>query len=435
MTVDELIRVFAAQRPDLDWVRAVQPFLPALRREHMTALLAALPRADRRTRVELVRVVAPHLDRAQVAEVAEVVATTKGAEARLAALGLLADRLPGEQRDDAVSAAVRRAVKVPAEADDLVARGGSPDAGLLCCCAPHLGTAQLDRALDLVSDPRFDFIAGGEELLALRPHLSPAQRSRAARDLVARTVRTRGALDHRSVAALAALAGDLTDAQVDTVVGTAPLPYESHHRAWLTTAVLPRLTAAQAARALEHALAIPDPDWRTPLLGDLFPRLDADGRDRVIASTHTIVGPAERVAAVASYIGHLPTAAQDAHLAAALTFAGAVAEPYRRAIALAHLAAAVPAPARDHPLRLAFTTALSVDRRDRRLRALTAVGAAITGIDPEALVVRPPDPDRHPVVHELTRPERAHSDRPERGVRPGGGRRRRRASSPAGCPR
>ncbi|GAA1512110.1 hypothetical protein GCM10009827_027970 [Dactylosporangium maewongense] len=103
MTVDEFIRVFAAQRPNLDWVQAVQQLLPALDREQVTALLAALPRAGRRTHVELVRLLAPHLDRAQVAEVATIIATTKGAGSRLAALGCVADRLPDAQRDDAVA--------------------------------------------------------------------------------------------------------------------------------------------------------------------------------------------------------------------------------------------------------------------------------------------------------------------------------------------
>ncbi|MGI5185224.1 hypothetical protein ACQEVZ_54125 [Dactylosporangium sp. CA-152071] len=121
MTVDEFIRVFAAQRPNLDWVQAVQRLLPALHWEQVTALLAAIPRAGRRTHVELVRLLAPHLDRAQVAEVATIIATTKGAGSRLAALGCVADRLPDAQRDDAVAAAVRRAVKVPTEADDLLA--------------------------------------------------------------------------------------------------------------------------------------------------------------------------------------------------------------------------------------------------------------------------------------------------------------------------
>ncbi|GAB1691041.1 hypothetical protein [Krasilnikovia sp. M28-CT-15] len=545
VTIDELVRVFAAQKPNLDWVQAVGQIVSVLDRKQMTALLAVLPRADRRTRVELVRVLAPHLDRAQVAEVVAVVAKTKGAGARLAALGHLVDRLPDAQRDDVVAAAVRRAVKVPAEAHDLIAwaapylppdrlvatlrtvaaqqeprahyqvlrvaaaslppagldeilsflpripeeavrafalaelapllppdrrgtalalagdirtgiyraralaglaphlppperaaaardalreclrdrepslralvvgtlaplldrqqhdmvldlvsGGDTREFGLLRHCAPHLDAAQLERALDLLRDRRFDHIGGGEGLLAVQPYLSPAQRRRAAADLLARLVRTRGWLDHPSALTLAALAGDLTVAQVDTVVETAALPHESWHRAWLIAAVLPRLTAAQATRALEHALGIPDPAWRAPVLGDLFPGLDGDGRRRVVADTATIEDPAQRVAAIAEYVVHLPPAAQDPHRAAALAVADAIVEPYERAIALAHLAAAMPAPARIRPLRLALATARQVADRDCRIRALAAVAATCAGIATSRPAIRPANPIR-----------------------------------------
>ncbi|MEV4642017.1 hypothetical protein AB0J80_32185 [Actinoplanes sp. NPDC049548] len=540
LTVDEFMRVFAAQRPDRDWVEAVGRFLPMLDPEQVTGLLTALSRADRRTRVDLARVLAPHLDRGQAAEAAAVVATTKGAAARLAALGCLVDRLPDAERDNAVAAALQRAVKVPAEAHDLiawaapylpahqlvatlralatkqvprmhyqtlraavahlapddldevlaflptipeeavrafalaelapllpadrvgtalalardigagiyraralgglaphlqadecaavvrdalheslreselrevvvevlaplldrdqhdtvltlVAGGDTRTAGLLRCCAPYLDSAQLDRALDLLSDRRFDYL-GGEGLPALEPWLSPAQRCRAAADLLARVVRTRGVLDHPSALVLAALAEDLTAAQVDAVVDAASLPYESHHRAWLIAAVLPRLSTAQAVRALEHALGIPDALWRTPVLGDLFPRLDADGRSRVVAFTATIDDPATRVAAVAAFLVHLPLRARDPHLGGALDVAEAIAEPHERAIALARLAAALPAPARDRPLRLAFCAAQGVADRSRRIRALAAVGATLTGTRTELPALRPAIP-------------------------------------------
>ncbi|BFU44416.1 hypothetical protein [Krasilnikovia sp. MM14-A1004] len=543
VTVDEFLRVFAAQRPDADWVRAVGRFLAALDRQQVTGLLAALPRADRRTRVELVRILAPHLDREQTAEAAAIVARTDGAGARLVALGCLIDRLPEAQRRDAVAAAVRRAVKVPAEAHDLIALAApylssaqlvttlravaanqvpgahyqtlraaaahlSPDgldqalaflptipeeavrafalaelapllpadrlgtastlardirsgihraralAGLaphlppaeraaavrdalhecmrarepslreivvgmlaplldrrqhdtvldrvaggdtreiplLRHCGPHLDAAHLDRALDLVRDRRFDYLGGGEGLLAVEPYLSPAQRYRAAADLLDRMVRTRGGLDHASAVALAALAGDLTADQIDTVVEAASLPSESHHRAWLIAAVLPCLTPAQAGRAAQQALGIADPAWRTPVLADLFPRLDADGRARVVASTATIDDPATRVAAIAGYLCHLPLAAQGTHLAEALDVAEAIEEPHERAIALAQLAASVPPPVREKPLRLAFTAALESAGRSRRIRALAAVGATLTGTRPDLPALRPAIP-------------------------------------------
>ncbi len=269
---------------------------------------------------------------------------------------------------------------------DVVAGGNPHDVRLLCCCGPHLDATQLDRALDLLGDRRLDHIAGGEELLALRAYLSPAQRARAARDLVARTVRTRGGLDHPSAVALAALADDLTDAQVDAVVETAALPYESHHRAWLIAAVLPRLSVARAARALEHALGIPDPAWRIPVLGGLFPRLDDGGRSRVVAAASAVDEPALRVAAIAAYAVHLPPSAQEPHVAAALDVAEAIAEPSHRAIVLTGLAAAV---ASDGPLRLAFAAAQVVDDRSRRIRALAAVGGVITGTRPDPPAIPP----------------------------------------------
>ncbi|OJF13481.1 hypothetical protein [Couchioplanes caeruleus] len=71
--------------------------------------------------IGLVRTTRVRHDRGQTAEAASVVATAKGAGARLAALGCLVDRLPDPQRADAVAAVVRRAVKVPAEAPDLIA--------------------------------------------------------------------------------------------------------------------------------------------------------------------------------------------------------------------------------------------------------------------------------------------------------------------------